>query len=192
MRTGEYYYALYEVARTVSSTLRIHQVLNRIVESTARGMQAKACSLRLLTPRRDQLIVSSVFGLSEDYVAKGPIEVSRSQVDADAILGNSVQIHDAGADPRMQYPVEAACEGIRSILIVPVAVKETVIGVLRVYTREPHEFTADELDFLQAVAELSGIAIENARIYEALEAQFDAIRRAKIPWAENFAKPSWR
>ena len=74
----------------------------------------------------------------------------------------------------------------------PVRVKETSIGVIRVYTGEPREFTADEVDFVEIVASLGGIAIENARIYEALDAQFEAIRREKVPWAESFDKPRWR
>jgi signal transduction protein with GAF and PtsI domain len=153
--------------------LRLPQVLSLIVESAEKAIGAKACSLRLLDPMRERLEISAEHGLSESY-------------------GRTVQVLDAGKDPRLQYPEEAAREGIVSILAVPVSVKDTVIGVMRVYSAEERTFTAEEVDFLVAIANLGGIAIENARVYEALEAQFEAIRREKVPWAENFAKPRWR
>ena len=70
--------------------------------------------------------------------------------------------------------------------------KGTVIGVLRVYTAESMTFGPEEVRFVEAIAHLSGIAIENARMHEALEEQLLAIRRNLIPWAENFNKPRWR
>ncbi len=188
----DYYHALYDVARTINSSLRLPQVLNLIVESTARALGAKACVLRLLDSAHVRLEVEASHGLSEAYVGKGPVEIAHSPVDAEALRGQAVQIRDAAHDSRLQYPAAAAAEGIASMLVVPVKVKDTVIGVVRVYTAERHEFAPDEVDFVEIVANLGGIAIENARVYEALEAQFETIRREKVPWAENFAKPSWR
>ena len=66
------------------------------------------------------------------------------------------------------------------------------IGVVRVYTGEPRQFAEAERQFLRAIAELGAIAIDNARVYETPWAELKAIRREKIPWAENFDKPAWR
>jgi signal transduction protein with GAF and PtsI domain len=189
---ADYYHALYEVARTVNTSLRLPQVLALIVQSTAKAMDAKACSLRLLDLERNELELSAEYGLSESYVSKGPVQVSKSGIDEQALAGEAVQIYDAQDDPRLQYPEEVVREGISSILAVPVKVKDMAIGVMRVYTAEQHEFAPDEIEFLRAIANLGGIAIENARVYETLEAQFEVIRREKIPWAENFDKPRWR
>ncbi len=187
-----YYRALYNVAKTVNSSLSLPQVLVLIAESTTRAMGTKACSLRLLDPLREQLEIGAEHGLSPAYVLKGPVKVSKSPIDAEVLEGRTVQIYEAGSDPRLQYPEEVTREGIASILAVPVAVRDTIIGVMRVYSAEPREFSADEVEFLTAVANLGGIAIENARLYQTLEAEFQAIRREKIPWAENWTKPSWR
>jgi len=188
----DYYRALYEVARTVNSTLSLPLVLNLIAEGTARAMDAKACSLRLLSPDRGRLEIGAVYGLSVAYVAKGPVEVSKSQMDAEALGGKPVMVFDAREDPRLQYPNEVVREGIISILVVPIKVKDVSIGVMRVYTAQRRDFSPADIEFVEAVASLGGIAIDNARTYEALEAQFESIRREKIPWAENFRKPSWR
>ncbi len=103
----DYYHALYEVARTVNSTLSLPVVLNLIVESTAKAMNAKGCALRLLSPDREYLELGAVYGLSAAYLAKGPVQVSKTQVAVEALKGKPVVVLDAGDDPRLQYPEEA-------------------------------------------------------------------------------------
>jgi len=99
-----------------------------------------------------------------------------------------MQILDAGHDSRLQYSEAAAAEGIASMLVVPVKVRDTVIGVARVYTAEPHEFTPDEVDFVEIIANLDGVAIENARVYEALDAGYQL---ASCSWrTRSAADPS--
>ncbi len=191
-RGPDYYHALYQVAKTINSTLSLQHVLDLIVESTAKALGAKACGLRLVNDTRERLEVGATYGLSREYVDKGPVEIKNSQIDVEALSNRVVRVRDAAYDARVQYPREAASEGIASMLVVPVTVRDFAIGVMRVYTAEPHEFTDDEVEFLRAVANLGGLAIENARVYETLQAQFESIRRERIPWAENFRKPAWR
>ncbi|MCL4466036.1 MAG: GAF domain-containing protein [Chloroflexi bacterium] len=188
----DYYRALYEVARTVNSSLSLPQVLQRVVESTAKALHAKGCLLRLLDPMAERLDFSASYGLSSEYIAKGPVEVRKSGVDAEALAGRALVVARADEDPRLQYPEEVRREGIASMLIVPVTAKGAVIGVLRVYTAEPRIFDDEDVRFVESIANLGGIAIENARVYMALEEQLAAIRRKLIPWAENFSKPAWR
>jgi GAF domain-containing protein len=191
-RDPDYYHALYQVAKSINSTLSLEHVLDLIVESTAKALGAKACGLRLVNDTRERLEVGATYGLSREYVDKGPVEIKNSQIDVEALSNRVVRVRDAAYDARVQYPREAASEGIASMLVVPITVRDFAIGVMRVYTAEPHEFTDDEVEFLRAVANLGGLAIENARVYETLQAQFESIRRERIPWAENFRKPAWR
>jgi signal transduction histidine kinase len=48
-----------------------------------------------------------------------------------------------------------------------------VTGILRIYTSEPHQFSAEEIDFLSAVANLGAIALEKARLHESLGQDLD-------------------
>ena len=57
-------------------------------------------------------------------------------------------------------------EGITSILDVPVMVPDKVIGVLAVYTATARDFSPDEIEFLMALAEHRGTAIQRARLME--------------------------
>ena len=161
--------SLYDIAKAVTSTLNFTEVLNTIAQLATKAMNAKACSIRLLDEEQRQLRVGAAFGLSEEYLAKGPVDLDKSLVDRGALRGKPVSVLDVTKDPGFQYPEEAKKEGIRSVLCVPLSVREKPIGVLRLYTGEIHRFTDDEIEFLSTLASQGAVAIENARTYQRLE-----------------------
>lgn len=162
----DYYYALYNVAQAVNSSLELQEVLSEVVRSVTEATGLKACSLRLLAPDGNQLRQAAVYGLGPAYLAKGPVRLEHSPIDRMVMAGQVVQIADVANDWRWQYPEEAAREGICSVLSVPLRAKSTIIGVLRSYSAEPYHFDGDEIEFLLALANLGALAIENARCYE--------------------------
>lgn len=172
---GNLFATLYRVARTVNSSLDIMQVLGMIVASTAAALGAKACSLRLLSPDGKRLFIGAAHGLSANYRAKGPVDVAQSQVDRLALAGRKpVHIVDAQNDGRFFYGEQAREEGIVSVVVVPLLVQDQPIGVMRVYSSEPRDFSAGELELLEAIASLSALAIENGRLYERLDRNYQA------------------
>jgi GAF domain-containing protein len=179
----DYYTALYQAALTISSSLELDQVLQGVVTSITEAMQVKACSLRLLDPATGQLPLSAVYGLSSDYLAKGPVEVDRSPIDSEALRGTPVFIPDVRADPRFQYPEAARQEGLVSVLCVPLEVRGDAIGVLRVYTDTPTTFHEDDVQFLSVLASLAALAIENARLYESIKSSYDGVVDAFWGWS---------
>jgi GAF domain-containing protein len=110
---------------------------------------------------------------SEKYLLKGPVEVDRSI--PEAMEGEMVGIYNAREDPRAQYREEAAEEGIFSIISVPLSIKGRVIGVMRLYTPRPRTLLEEEIKFIEALAEMGAIAIENARMYERLRKDYEDI-----------------
>jgi signal transduction histidine kinase len=160
---------LYETSRAVSSTLNLPQVLATIVRQAAQVVGAKASSIRLLDEERRFLEISAAYGLSDAYLTKGKVDPQRGEMDRLALQGKPVALLDATTDPRFQYPDEARKEGIRSVLSVPMMLHERTMGVLRVYTGEVREFTAEETEFLMALASQGAAAIQNARAYRQLQ-----------------------
>ncbi len=167
--------SLYDIARAVTSTLNFTEVLNTIARLATESMQAKACVIRLLDREKHFLSVSAAYGLSEEYLSKGPVDLEKSLIDRGALRGKPVFVRDATKEPGFQYPEEAGKEGIHSVLCVPLTVRENPIGVLRLYTAEVHRFTEEEIDFLCTLANQAAVAIENARTYHKLE----GLERAK-------------
>jgi GAF domain-containing protein len=176
VRTHEdYYTALYQVALTITSSLELEEVLQSVVRSITEAMQVKACALRLLDPKTDQLQLSAVYGLSSGYLAKGPVEVKFSQIDSEALGGAPIAIQDVRVDPRFQYQEAAKREGIVSVLCVPLEVHGKAIGVMRVYTSEPRTFHKNDVHFLSVLASLAALAIENANLYDSLKRSYDGV-----------------
>lgn len=180
---------MYDIARAATSTLDLPSVLQAIAESATAAMGAKACSIRLLDDTRTRLRISAVTGLSEAYLAKGAVEVARSPVDRTALQGWPVRVPDVATSTSLQYPEEMAREGIRSVLVVPLNLRGTAIGVLRLYSAEPRDFGDEDVGFLMAIASQGATAIENARSFSNLQALEEAKSRFVYVVAHELKAP---
>jgi signal transduction histidine kinase len=160
---------LYDIARAVNSTLDQSQVLQTIVARTTVAMDGKACAIRLLDDDGTRLHLSAAYGLSDTYLQKGDVDPAKSPVDQSAMMGWAVQVPDITEATALQYPDEARREGIRSVVVAPMLLRGTAIGVLRLYTARRREFTDEDIGFLMAIASQGAVAIENARAYRHLE-----------------------
>jgi phosphoserine phosphatase RsbU/P len=158
--------ALFNISTMLSGTRGLQQILDRITRAVAEALRVKSCSLRLLDEHRDDLAIKSVYGLSEQYLKKGPVTLAASPIDRTALAGQLVYIRDMQSDERVIYPQESHREGIVSSLVAGMRFKDRPIGVLRVYTTEVHEFTEVERKLLESIASQAAVAIENARLQE--------------------------
>jgi signal transduction protein with GAF and PtsI domain len=160
----EYFRALHDIARAILSTLDSRRVIDLLIGKVLAIMTVKACSLRLVNETTRELELVASKGLSKSYLKKGPVHMEKSI--RETLKGMPVLILDAIADPRIEYPHENAREGIASILSLPIIAGKRVIGILRLYSQETKQYSGEEVAFLSAVAELAGLAIINARLYE--------------------------
>ncbi len=159
--------AVYDVAMMLSDARNVDKVLQKTVELVAEVMQTKASSLRLVDSDRDELVIKAVHNLSRQYIDKGPIRLSKAQIDHEALAGKGYEyVKNLGEDPRSQYPGESKLEGIVSMLSVGMRYKGRPIGVLRVYTDKERSFTQLQIDLMKAIAAQAAAAIENARLLE--------------------------
>jgi len=175
-----YYQSLYEMAAALNSSHAPEAIVQSVLEGVAKAMEAKGCSLMLLSPDRKILLHTAAYGLSDWYVRKGPVSADKSI--SKALEGKPIAVLEATKDERIQYREQAKKEGIVSILSVPMMLREETIGVIRVYTSEPYHFTMDDMYFVGAVANLGAIALENARLYEAAQKDYETFRRDMLEW----------
>ncbi|HNR51245.1 MAG TPA: GAF domain-containing protein [Deltaproteobacteria bacterium] len=185
MKEKDYFLALYEVAKVISASLDVTKVLEEIVKSVARAVDAKASSIRLLDSRKKALIMGASYGLSKGYLRKGPVLIKESGLDQKAMTGQLIWIKNAQTDPGFQYGAGAKAEGIKSVIVVPLKVEKNVIGVLRVYTDKVREFNEQETKFLESVANLSALALENARLHQALKTNYELLIAHKYRLDDN-------
>jgi signal transduction protein with GAF and PtsI domain len=173
------YDTLLKITGAISHSRDPEEVVLLTVEGMKTALDVKGCAVFLMNRRTDELELAASSGLSEDYIGKGPVSASRSI--AHSLEEGPVAIHDVSDDPRIQYPEEAQKEGITSILSVPIMARGQSIGALRVYTAEPWEFTLDDVTFVQAMASITGMTIEMAKLYKGFKDSIEVLKELRDP-----------
>jgi GAF domain-containing protein len=125
-----------------------------MLEAAARAIvcefDLKACHFRVISRDRRTLDSTASYGLSEKFLAKGPVDTDKSVTAA--LAGEVVWVADCATDPRVQYPAALAEEGIASMLTVPLETRGQVIGVMRLSTATRREFSEDEIELFKVAA----------------------------------------
>ena len=166
--------ALYLASQAVTSTLDLPEVLARLMRETVEVMGASGASIGLLDPTGTQIEAAASYGLSERYLAKGPLLLLPGYVVTDVMTsGEPAFIHTDEDRDRLQYPDVVKAEGINTILFVRLPGKTRPLGLMRVYSDKPHAFTHEDARFLATIAAQGAGAIENALSFQALR-QLDA------------------
>ncbi len=175
---------LYRLTSEFTGKREIRKVLDVVAGTVLTVLNAKGCSIRLLNEERNELVIKAVANLSQDYLAKGPILLSESEIDQEVLRTlRPVYIADERNDARVLYPDEARKEGIVSALCAPMVYQGRPEGVLRVYMDRRHVFSPYETALLQAIAAQAAAAIVSARLYqEALRSA--SMRRALVTAGE--------
>jgi signal transduction protein with GAF and PtsI domain len=173
------YDTLLKITGSISATRDPEDIVALTVESVKTAMDLKGCTLFLINRKTDELKIAGSYGLSQNYLDKGPI--SSLQSIAESFNEGPVAIYDVTDDPRIQYPEEAKIEGISSILSVPITVHDYVIGALRVYASEPWEFTIEDVNFVHAVAQIVGMSIDLCRLNKGYKTSIEVLKTMRDP-----------
>jgi signal transduction protein with GAF and PtsI domain len=156
--------ALSEISKAISSDQYLDDILKLIVTVTANVMDSKICSLWLLDEREKVLRIRATQAISEAYLQERSLALGEGVVGYVAQYNKPLAILDVLKEPRYKEKELARKEGLVSMLSVPLAVKDRVIGVINCYTSYPHEFTETEQAVLTTVASQAAICIENTEL----------------------------
>ena len=160
--------SLASVSRTINSTLNLDEALRVITQEACVLMGARMCSLMMLDESREWLDLRASFGAGKGYLKKPRLSVEESVLGVVVRRKKPLQLENVQTSSRYQNVEVARREGLISLLSVPLLFAGEAIGTLSVYTGQPYNFSNEEIRILVALAELSGIAIEKARLYERL------------------------
>ena len=158
--------SLASVSRTINSTLNLDEALRAITKEACELMRARMCSLMLLDESRDWLDLRASYGAGDAYINKPRLSADESLIGVVVRRKKPLQVANVQPDTRYQNVELARRESLVSLLSVPLIFAGQSIGALSVYTARPYSFSNEEIKILSALAELSAIAIEKARLYE--------------------------
>lgn len=168
--------ALLHVGQSISSSLDLGEVLELIVEEASILMKSKLSSIMLLDERTGELHIKAVHGGSERYVDKPPLRVNDSLVGRVIKTKKCQIIPDILVEPLYKHKDLARIEGFKTLISVPLLVKDRVIGILNAYYPQYHHFSEDDIQIFTYLASQSAVSIENARLYARVIEIEDQIR----------------
>ena len=165
--------ALGEVSQAVNSTLELETVLTTIVSRAVQLSRTDAGTIYVFDEACQEFRLHATYGMSEAMIAAitdQHIGLGDSNIGAATTQRKPVQVPDIRNQPS---PVNEIIlrEGYRGILIIPLLRPDHIVGALVVRRKTPGEFPQSTIDLLQTFADQSAVAVQNARLYENLEAR---------------------
>jgi signal transduction histidine kinase/DNA-binding response OmpR family regulator len=163
-----------EVSQTVSSTLDLQTVLTTIVTHAVRLSRAEGGTIYEFDDAEQVFVPRANFGISEeliDTLRDSRIHVGDTVIGQAAASRTAVQIPDLASEPSFRLLDVLGRAGFRALLTVPMLREDRVIGALVVRRKTAGAFADQTVELLQTFATQSALAIQNARLFEAIQAQ---------------------
>jgi len=157
---------LSQASQALSSTLDLDQVLVTVLDEVRRMLDVVACSVWLLDPETDELVCRQATGPQSEIVRGWRLSPGEGLAGWVARSGESLIVPDAWTDERYFKGTDQQTNlELRSIVTVPLRVRQVVTGVLQVVDTDVGRFEPTDLELLEPLATTAAIAIENARLY---------------------------
>src|SRR4030042_698982 len=164
--SGERLALLYRLSQTFNSSLDLDQVLNLVMDEVIAVTGAERGFLTL-REANGSLMFRVARGRDQKTIDDPQFQISRSVVERVAQEGEPILTSDAQKDDRFSARQSVVILGLRSILCVPLKIKDQVLGVIYVDNRlQTGIFSEADLELLTAIASSAAIATENARLYQ--------------------------
>jgi signal transduction protein with GAF and PtsI domain len=171
---------LAEVGQIIASGRYLEEVLQLIVNIIAKMMQARVCSIMLVDAQKNELVIKAAKASSDEYWRKPNLKIGNSLISRVVKEKAPLMVRDVTKEQGYQYPELATKEGIRSLLSVPMILKDHVIGVLNVYSADERTFSNDDLRLLSTVADQVALAFENTKLNVAVQESQEALQTRKL------------
>ena len=180
--------ALMSVGQVINSSLGLQRVLEEVMDSLISLMRAERGFLMLREPN-GELVVRIARGIAHVGLDEEAFIVSRSVVRKVVESKAPVLTTNAQADPRFDAQMSIAAYQLRSILCVPLKLKNELIGVLYVDNRaHAGIFKENDLELISAFADQAAVAIDSARLFEDLQDSHRELERAYQATLEGWVR----
>jgi len=179
--------ALAGIGQVVNSTLEVDEVLQIVMDTIVRLMEAERGFL-MLRDEQGEMVSRMARNWEQESINKNEFAISRSIVQRVIDSGEAVLTTNAREDPRFGGQESIIAFNLRSILCVPLMVKNDIIGVIYTDNRiRSGIFSESERDLLIAFANQAAVSIENARLFSSLKRTLEEVTELKNLMDDVFA-----
>ena len=169
--------SLITVGQAINSAVDLDEALTAITREAANLMNAKSCALQLLDESTRHLTLVASHGAGEAYLNKPHVDIAESFLGSVVNLMKPLQIENVQTSNAYQQQDIAREEGLVGMLSIPLVFGGNAIGTLNVYKAETYVFSNDEIHIATALAELSALAIEKARLLDRIVESEELLRQ---------------
>jgi GAF domain-containing protein len=180
--------SLSDIIRVVSSTLNLKEILDKVMKLTSKVLEVEACSLLLLDEKTNELVFEVAIGEKGEVVKEFRLKVGEGIAGWVAEKGEPLIVQDVQADERFYKKVDdKTLFKTKSIMATPMKIKGRTIGVAEAINKlDNKEFSERDFEFFTAIVNQAAIAIENAKLYKAMEDKVEETERLnKILYEEK-------
>ncbi|MBI4489193.1 MAG: GAF domain-containing protein [Deltaproteobacteria bacterium] len=170
--------ALREIDQAITSTLDARAILDVLLEKIDLCLPYSAVAVWLLNRESGEIQPVACRNLDEE---EWNASFRQNQPNLTRVVLESkapVIVSDFRTDPRVLDPALPCRLGLVSYLGVPLIVKEEILGALSFYTKEEHEFSNEEVEFLSTLAGQAAVAIHNSQLYEEIKNQAGELQKS--------------
>jgi two-component system, sensor histidine kinase PdtaS len=182
---------LTETTAAINSTLDLEEVLHLVATRVAEALHVDACFVYLYDERSDELVLRATYGTSVDEMTRRPRLRPGEGITGSAAAERAPVMIPAQAhlDPRFKQFPNLPESQYESILAVPILVHgERLAGALNVRTRAAREYSASEIELVQAIADQVAQTIVHAQLYAQAQrrvAELEALARISEAVSES-------
>jgi PAS domain S-box-containing protein len=163
-----------EIGQQLTSIHDFETIFSKLHQSVNRLMDAECFGIRIYNPDKNEIEIKYEF---DKGIRSEPISFSMDNENNFSVwcIKNKKEIFiNDNVNEHKQYVKEIIVvqgEMSQSLIFCPMIAKDRVIGVLTAQSYEKNRYTPDHLDIIRTLASYAAIAIENARLYENMEAE---------------------
>jgi PAS domain S-box-containing protein len=172
---------LNSISKTVSSSLNLDEILRRTIDETLEVLESDSVRIYLLDDKKEILKLVAHKGLSDRLIAK-PFMKYRKPGDGllgQTILDGKTRMVDNFLRSEDTYVDSIIEEGLHTSAYIPLSTKGELMGVMCVSSHYPVGFAPDYIEFLTAIGNQIGVAVDNAALYENIKTAYEDLKEAQ-------------
>jgi len=169
------------ISMTISNSLDLNEVLNSTIDKIRELLESDSVRIYLLDGKRNVLNLAAHKGLSSEFISKSHIrhrEVGAGSL-GQAVLACETKVVDNIEASEDHYADLMVKEGLHSTAYIPLVSKGQPLGVMVVSSYSGFKFSANYVDFLTAIGNQIGVAVDNANLYENLKRAYQKLKEAQ-------------
>lgn len=168
--------ALVNTGRSIVKKRELSELLNSITDETVSLMKCRVCALYLFDPKSRTLALEAISGVPRHEESLG---LEESAIGTAIRRRKLIEVYDLARVEEHHFVPLVHKLGLVSLLSCPIIYEDEVIGVVNAYTNKPHRFNNAEKRVFETLAGMSGVAIQNARLYARIFKSEETLRRTE-------------